>query len=68
MVLKTKNVLDNTHLRPMADHMDIFHHVYREWNLEADRLTHVARESKVTWNSNAMGKGERIEAAKKFLR
>ena len=27
-------------------------------------LTHVAREKGVTWNSQAMGKGERIEAVR----
>ena len=37
-------MLDKTDLRPMADHVDIFQHVYREWNQEVDRLTHVARE------------------------
>ena len=35
-------------------HVDIFQHVYREWNQEADRLTHVAREKGTTWNSYAM--------------
>ena len=44
MIQKTKNMLDKTDLRPKADHLDIFHHVYREWNQDADRLTHVARE------------------------
>ena len=39
--------------------MDMFQHVYREWNQEADRLTHVAREKGVTWNPHAIGKGER---------
>ena len=33
-------------------HVDIFQHVHREWNQEADRLTHVAREK---------GTGESIE-------
>ena len=42
-------MLDKTDLRPTADHMDMFQHVYREWNHEADRLTHVAREKRVTW-------------------
>ena len=46
-------MLDKKDLRPMADHMDMFQHVYREWNQEADRLTHVAREKGVTWNSFA---------------
>ena len=38
------------------DHLDMFQHVYREWNQEADRLTHVAREKGATWNSYAMGR------------
>ena len=55
MVQRTQNMLDKTDLRPKARHMDIFQHVYRECNQEADRLTHVAREKGVTWNSYVMG-------------
>ena len=44
MVQRTQNMLDNTDLRPMAYHLDMFQHVIREWNQEGDRLTLVARE------------------------
>ena len=44
MFQRTQNMLDKTDLRPMADHLDMFQHVHRERNQEADRLTHVARE------------------------
>ena len=40
---------------------------YREWNQEADRLTHEAREKGVIWNSYPMGKGERVEAVRGFF-
>ena len=67
MVQRTQNVLDKTDLRPTADHLDMFQHVYRKWNQEADRLTHVAREKGVTWNSNVMEKRARIEAVRGFF-
>ena len=51
MVQKTQNKLDKTDIRPMGDHLDMFQHIYREWNQEADHLTHVAREKGATWNS-----------------
>ena len=66
-IQRTQNMLDKTDLRPMADHMDMFQHVYREWNREADRLTHEAREKGVIWNSYVMGKGERVEAMRGFF-
>ena len=43
MVQKTQNMLDKTDIRPMGGHL-MFQHVYRDWNQEADHLTHVARE------------------------
>ena len=36
----TQNLLDKTDIRPMADHLDLFQHIYRNWTEEADRLTH----------------------------
>ena len=39
-------MLDKTDIRPMGDHLDMFHHIYRDWNQEADHLTHVAREKR----------------------
>ena len=42
----------------------MFHHIYREWNQEAGRLTHVAREKGATWNSYIVEAGERIEAVR----
>ena len=42
----TQNTMDKTDIRPMRDHLDMFHNMYREWNQDADRLTHVAREKR----------------------
>ena len=33
-------------LRAVADVFDMFQHICREWNQEADRLTHVAKEKR----------------------
>ena len=44
MVQKTQNMLDKTDIRPMGHHLDVFQHIYRDWNQEAAHLTHVARE------------------------
>ena len=60
-------MLDRTDIRPMGDHLDMFQHVYREWNQEADRLTHVAREKGTTWNSYAIEEEARIEAVRCFF-
>ena len=62
MIQKTQNTMDKTDIRPMGDHLDMFHHIYREWNQEADRLTNVAREKGATWISYTFEAGERIEA------
>ena len=43
-VEKTQNLWDTTDIRPMADHLDLFQHTYRDWNEKADRLTHETRE------------------------
>ena len=67
MVQKTHKMLDKTDLRPMADIVDIFRHMYREWNQEVDRLTHVARQKGTTWNSYATKEGERTEAGRGFF-
>ena len=67
MIQKTQNILDKVDIRPMADHLDMFQHVYREWNQEADRLTHVAREKGATWNSYAKGRAEKIEPVRSFF-
>ena len=66
MIRRTQNMLDKTDLMPMADHLDMFQHIHSEWNEEADRMTHVAREKGVTWNSFVMGIGDRIEAVREF--
>ena len=39
-------MLDKTDLRSVDDVFDMFQHICREWNQEADRLTHVAREKR----------------------
>ena len=51
-VQKTQKLLDMTDIRPMADHLDLFQHIYRDWNEKADRLTHEAREKGASWNSS----------------
>ena len=48
MIQKTQNTMDKTDIRPMGDPLVLFHHIYREWNQEADRLTHLAREDGAT--------------------
>ena len=64
MVQKTQNMLDRTNIHPMGDHLDMFQHIYREWNQETDHLTHVAREKGATWNSYVMEEGSRLEAVR----
>ena len=39
-------------------------HTNRDWNEEADRLTHEAREKGASWNSFTMKKGAKIEAVR----
>ena len=41
---KTQNLMDKTDIRPMADHLGSFQHVFRDWNEKANRLPHEARE------------------------
>ena len=67
MVQKTQKMLDRTDIRPMGDHLDMFQHVYREWNREDHHLTHVVREKGATWNSYVKEEGTRIEAARSFF-
>ena len=64
---KTQNMLDKTDIRPMGDHVDIFQHIYRDWNQRAGRLTHVARETGTTWKSYITEAGTRIEAVRSFF-
>ena len=45
-VRNTQNLMDRTDIRPMGDHLDMFQHTYRDWNQEADHLTHVARDKR----------------------
>ena len=40
---KTNNSLEQIDIRLMCDHLALFQHVYRDWNGEADCLTHKAR-------------------------
>ena len=63
-VQKTQNILDKTDIRPMADHLDLFQQIYRDWNEEADRLTHEAREKGTSWNSFTVNEGANIEAVR----
>ena len=67
MVQKTQNMLDKADIRPMGDHLVMYQHIYRDSNLEADHLTHVAREKRATWNSYVIEKETRIEAVRSFF-
>ena len=67
MVQKTQNMLDKTDICPMGDHLDMFQHICRDWNQEADHLTHVAREKGATWNSYITEAGTRIEAVRSLF-
>ena len=44
MAQKIQNMLDKIDLRPMGDHLDMYQHIYIDWNLDTDRFTQVARE------------------------
>ena len=59
--------MDKPDIRPMGDHLETFRHIYRDWNQEADRVTHVAREKGATWNSYIAEAGARIEAVRSFF-
>ena len=59
-VHKTQILLDQTDIVLMSDHLDICQHIYRDWNGDADYLTHKAREEGPAWN--AFQTKERIEA------
>ena len=67
MVQKTQNMMDKTDMRPVGDHLDMFQHIYRDWNHQADHLTHVAREKGATWNSYVMEEESRVEAVRSFF-
>ena len=62
-VQNTQNLLDKADIRPMADHLDSFQHVYRDWNEKADRLTHEAREKGASCSFTMM-EGSKLEAVK----
>ena len=66
-VRKTQNMLDKTDIRLMADHLDLFQHIDRDWNEKADRRTHEAREKGASWNSFAMKEGSKLEAARAYF-
>ena len=60
----TRHILDKTDIRPMADHLNLFQHICRDWNEEAARLTHEAREKGASWNSFTIKEGAKIEAVR----
>ena len=47
VVSKTQNMLDQIDIRPMSDHLDLFQHLDRDWNGEADHLTHKGTEKQL---------------------
>ena len=59
--------MDNTDIRPMGDHLDMFQHICRDWNQEADHLTHVAREKVATRTSYVSEEETRVEAVRSFF-
>ena len=67
MVQKTQNMMDKTDMRPLGDHLDMFQHIHRDWNQEAEGLTQVAREKEATWNSHVMEEGTRVEAVRSIF-
>ena len=66
-VQKTQHLLDKTDIRPMADHLDLFQQIYRDWNEGADRLTHEARERGACWNSFTVNEGSKIAAVRAYF-
>ena len=64
---KTQHMMDKTDIRPVRDHLDMSQHIYRDWNQEAGRLTHVSRENGATLNSHVMEEGIRLEAVRSFF-
>ena len=64
-VHKTQILLDQTDIVLMSDHLEICQHIYRDWNGNADHLTHQAREDGPAWN--AFQAKERIEASVSIL-
>ena len=66
-VQRTQNFFDIRDLRPMSDHMDLCQHIYREWNENADCLTHKAREEGCSWNFFTVRESEKREAVRAFF-
>ena len=61
---QTQNLLDKQDIRLVADYLDLFQRIYRDWNEKADRLTHEAREKGASWSSFTMKKGSKIGAVR----
>ena len=64
-VHKTQILLDQTDIVLMSDHLDIYQHIYRDWNGDADYLSHKAREEGPAWK--AFQTKERIEAIRVYF-
>ena len=67
MVQKAQNLMNKTDIRPTRYHLNMFQHLYRDWNQEADHLTQVARENGATRNSFTMEEGNRLEAVRAYF-
>ena len=63
-VQKTRICWRTTDIRQMADHLDLFQHIYRGWNEKAHRLTH---EQGANWISFMMLEGSKLEAVRAFF-
>ena len=61
---KDEVIVGTTDIHPMADHLDLFQHMYRVWNEKADRLTHEARQKGARSNSFTMKEGSKVEAVR----
>ena len=49
VVHRFQNELDGSLILPRSDGADVFHHVYREWNEEADKLT-IRAPASLAWD------------------
>ena len=57
---EVQNLLDQTDLRLMIDHLDSFPHIDRDWKEGADQLAHKAGQEGPCWKNHRAGK--KIEA------
>ena len=54
-------------MRPVGNHLDMFQHIYSDWNQRADHLSHVAGEKAASWNSFMMDEADRLEPVRAYF-